>query len=170
MMKNRVLTLIGGFLAVMLVIGVLSAPSVYAQSSPSDIFHGSGPGGGRGLGNGVALQAAAEALGMTTDELINALRGGSTLEELAEEAGVDIEDVHTAIQEAHTMEMRERIQQAVGNGTITQEHADWLFEGLENGFFGGPGRFKFGGRHGLGIGPGLEQQTPPPEATQESSG
>ena len=168
-MKNKLLTLIGGFLAVMLVIGVLSATSAYAQDSSSDVFHGRGPGGGRGLGDGIALQAAAEALGMTTDELINALRGGSTLEELAEEAGVDIEDLRAAIQEARATDMRERIQQAVEEGTITQEHADWLFEGLDNGFIGGPGGFKFGGRHGFGMGPGLEQ-TPTPEATQESSG
>ncbi|HSL28921.1 MAG TPA: hypothetical protein VK900_06950 [Anaerolineales bacterium] len=168
-MKNKLLTLIGGFLAVMLVIGVLSATSAYAQSSPNDVFHGRGPGGGRGLGDGVALQAAAEALGMTTDELINALRAGSTLEELAEEAGVDIEDVRAAIQEARTADLRERIQQAVEAETITQDHADWLFEGLDNGYIGGPGGFKFGGRHGFGLGPGLEQ-TPAPESTQESSG
>lgn len=168
-MKNKLLTLIGGFLAVMLVIGVLSATSAYAQDLSSDVFHGRGPGGGRGLGDGIALQAAAEALGMTTDELINALRGGSTLEELAEEAGVDIEDLLAAIQEARATDMRERIQQAVEEGTITQEHADWLFEGLDNGFIGGPDGFKFGGRHGFGMGPGLEQ-TPTPEATQESSG
>ncbi|MDQ2693652.1 MAG: hypothetical protein M3Y68_16560 [Chloroflexota bacterium] len=168
-MKNKLLTLIGGFLAVMLVIGVLSATSAYAQSSPGDVFHGRGPGGGRGLGDGIALQAAAEALGMTTDELINALRGGSTLEELAEEAGVDIEEVRTAIQEARTADLRERIQQAVEAGTITQAHADWLFEGLENGFIGGPGGFKFGGRHGFGMGPGLEP-TPTPDAAQESNG
>ena len=168
-MKNKLLTLIGGFLAVMLVIGVLSATSAYAQGSSSDVFHERGPGGGRDFGDGVALQAAAEALGMSTDELINALRGGSTLEELAAEDGVDLEDVRAAIQEARTADLRERIQQAVEAGTITQDHADWLFEGLDNGFIGGPAGFKFGGRHGFGMGPGWEQ-TPTPESTQESSG
>ena len=168
-MKNKLFTLIGGFLAVMLVIGVLSATSAYAQDSSSDVFHGRGPGGGRGLGDGVALQAAAEALGMTTDEVINALRSGSTLEKLAEEAGVDIEDVREAIQAARTTQLRERIQQALEEGTITQEHADWLFEGLDNGFIGGPGGFGFGGRHGPGFGPG-SNPIPAPESTQEGSG
>jgi len=30
------------------------------------------------------------------------------------------------------------------DGTITQEHADWLLEGLDKGFLGGPGGFGFG--------------------------
>lgn len=167
-MKNKLLTLIGGFLAVMLVIGVLSATSAFAQGPSIPPLHGGGPGGGRGgLGNGVALQAAAEALGMTTDELINALRGGSTLEELAEEAGADIEDVRAAIQEARTVDLRERIQQAVEAGTITQDHADWLFEGLDNGYIGGRGGLGLGGKNWFGPAP---EQTPTPESTQESSG
>ena len=165
-MKNKLFTLIGGFLAVMLVIGVLSATSAYAQGPSLAPLHG-GPGGGRGgLGNGIALQAAAEALGMTTDELINALRGGSTLEELAEEAGVAVEDVQAAIQEARTADLRERIQQAVEAGAITQDHADWLFEGLDSGYIGGRGGFGLGGKNWFGPAP---EQTPIPESTQESS-
>ena len=49
---------------------------------------------------------------MTTDELITALRSGKTLEELATEAGVDIQEVQDAIQAARATDMRERIQQA----------------------------------------------------------
>jgi hypothetical protein len=82
---------------------------------------------------------------MTTDELINALQSGKTLEELATEAGVDLQDVQDAIQAERVTTMRERIQQALDDGSITQEHADWLLEGLEQGFLGGPyGRELFG--------------------------
>ena len=168
-MKNRLFVLIGGLLVALLVVGVVGATRVYAQDSADDVLHGRGPGGGRGLPDGTALQVAAEALGMTTDELITALRSGSTLEELADEAGVELQDVQDEIQAAHAEAMRERIQQAVDDGTITQEHADWLLEGLEKGFIGGPGGFGFSGRHGFGLGPGLNQ-SPTPVPTEGSSG
>jgi len=38
-----------------------------------------------------------------------------------------------------TQNLRERIEQAVSDGTMTQEKADWLQEGLEKGFLDGPG-------------------------------
>jgi len=53
--------------------------------------------------------------------------------------------------------MRERITQAVEDGSITQEHADWLLEGLEKGFLDKPG-FGFGGHPGKGG--------PPPAPTE----
>src|SRR5688572_12337261 len=174
-MKNRKSILIGGLLVALLVIGVIGATSVYAQSPTSTLLHGRGPGEGRGLGL-VELQVAAEALNMTTDELITALRSGKTLEELATEAGVDLQEVQDAIQAARATDMRERIQQALDDGTITQEHADWLLEGLEKGFIGGAGGFGFGGGHGPGFGPGRDQapttpdQVPTTQPTQSSSG
>jgi hypothetical protein len=100
------------------------------------------------------LQAAAEALDMTTDELITALRSGKTLEELADEAGVDLQAVQDAIEAAREEELRARIEQAVSDGTMTQEKADWLLEGLEKGFLDGPG-------FGFGFGP----QGPRPDET-----
>jgi hypothetical protein len=57
--------------------------------------------------------------------------------------------------------MRERIQQAVDDDTITQEHANWLLEGLEKGFLNGPGGFGLGGPHGPKPGtPPAVQPTP----------
>ena len=175
-MKNKMSVLIAGLLAALVVIGVLGATNAYAQSQSSALLHGGGPAGGRGGLGLEGLQIAAEALNMTTDELITALRSGKTLEELATEAGVDIQEVQDAIQAARATDMRERIQQALDDGTITQEHADWLLEGLEKGFIGGAGGFGFGGGHGPGFGPGRDQapttpdQAPTTQPTQESSG
>ena len=103
------------------------------------------------------------------DELITALRSGQTLEEIAEAQGVDIQDVQDAIHAARADDMRARIQQALDDGTITQEHADWLLEGLEKGFIGGPDGFGIGGKHGPGFGPAPEQ-TPTVEPTQQTNG
>lgn len=160
--------LITGLLIALLVMGVVGATSVYAQSGTDVPFHGGRGPGGRGLGLD-GLQAAAEALNMTTDELINALRSGKTLEDLATEAGVDIQDVQDAIQSAQSTAMRDRIQQAVTDGTITQEHADWLLEGLDKGFIGGPDGFGLGGPHGPGFEPRPDQATTA-EPTQPSGG
>jgi hypothetical protein len=172
-MKNKKSILIGGLLATLLVIGVIGATNVYAQTPTRTPLHEGGPGGGRGRGLGqVELEAAAKVLGMTTDELSTALQSGKTLEQLAQDANVDVQDVRDAIQAAHATEMRSRIQQAVTDGTITQENADWLLEGLDKGFIGVPGAFGFGhgfgGPHGPGLG-GDNPQTPPTQPTQPQS-
>jgi len=167
-MKNKMSVLIAGLLVALVVIGVIGATNAYAQSQSRTLLHGGGPGGRGGLGL-EGLQIAAEALNMTTDELITELRSGKTLEEIATEAGVDIEDVQDAIQEARTTDLRERIQQALDDGTITQEHADWLLEGLEKGYLGGAGGFGLGGGHGPGFGP-RPDQSPNTQPTQQNGG
>jgi len=149
-MKNKMLIVIGGLLAALLVVGVIGATGAFAQSSPTRIFHGGGPGGGRG-GHGlgqVELDAAAKVLGMTSADLSTALQSRKTLEQVATDKGVDIQKVKDAIQAAHATEMRDRIKQAVTDGTITQANADWLLEGLDKGYIGVPGAFGFGGPHG----------------------
>ena len=180
-MKNKKSILIGGLLAALIVIGVIGATNAYAQSPTNTPLHDGGPGGGRGRGLGQPeLEAAAKVLGMTTDELSTALQSGKTLEQLAQDANVDVQAVKDAIQAAHVTEMHSRIQQAVTDGTITQANADWLLEGLDKGFIGVPGAFGFGhgfgGPHGPDAAPGTNQ-TPPaqqqptqPQPTQQSSG
>ena len=170
-MKNKRSVLIAGLLIALLVAGVIGATSVYAQSPSSAPLHGRGPGDGRGHLGGAGLEAAAKALGMTTDELTTALQSGKTLEQVAQTAGVDVQDVQDAIQAAHATEMRARIQQAVTDGKITQENADWLLEGLDKGFIGMPGAFGvgLGGPHGPGFGP-RPDQAPAAQPTQQSGG
>src|SRR5215212_3013462 len=108
-MKNKMSVLIAGLLLAILVLGVVGATNAYAQSQTRMLLHGGGPGGGHGFGP-EGLQAAAKALNMTTDELINALRSGKTLEQIADEAGVDIQAVQDAVQAARETSFRDRIQ------------------------------------------------------------
>ena len=167
-MKNKMSILIAGLLVAILVVGVVGATGVFAQDAADVLPHGRGPGGGRGLGE-AELAAAAQALNMTTAELTTALQAGQTLEQIATDQGVDLEDVRAAIQAAHATELRERIAQAVEAGTITQENADWLLEGLDKGFIGVPGAFGFGG-HGFGKGPlGQPGVAPTAQPTQTSN-
>ena len=179
-MKNKKLMWIGGLLVALLVIGAVSAVgirSVYAQSGSSILPHGGGPGDGRGRGLGQAeLDAAAKALGMTSTDLSTALQSGKTLQQIASDKGVDFQTVQNAITTAHREEIRARIQQGVLDGTISQDKANWLLEGLDKGYLDEPG-FGFGlhGPHGQGFGPvpGLTPpapQTQPTQPTQQSSG
>lgn len=144
---------------------------VAASAQQTTLAHGGG-GGGRGYCGQAGLEAAAEALGMTTDELTTQLWAGESLADLADEAGVELQAVQDAVTAACQQATRDRIEQAVTDGTITREHADWLLEGLEKGFWGGSGGsfgfgpHGFGGRGGFGRLP--FSNTVPPTSTPGS--
>ena len=132
--------------AVVVAMGAISpafAQAATTSAPAARLAHG----GGFGFGphSQEALEAAAEALGMTADELSTQLWGGKTLAELADEAGVDLQDVRDAVEAAQLEAVRAAIAQAVEDGNITQAQADWLLEGLDNGYWGG----------GYGMGPGF---------------
>ncbi|MGY1642650.1 hypothetical protein ACI782_16195 [Geodermatophilus sp. SYSU D00703] len=85
-------------------------------------------GGGGHHGRGPDLAAAAEALGMSEDDLHTALEAdGATLAQVAEDNGVAVD---TLVQALVTAE-QERIAQAVTDGRITQEQADERLADLE---------------------------------------
>ena len=154
-MKKKILIVIGSILAVAILFVGVRVTTAYAQKGTLPAFtigqfrdgHGHG---GSGIGQ-AELDAAAKVLKMTSDELSAALKSGKTLADLATTAGVDIKDVQAAITAAHTSEMRTRIQAGVTDGSITQDKANWLLEGLDKGYLDGPGfgfGFGFGGPRG----------------------
>ena len=141
---------IGTLVIALLAVGVFGTTTAFANDdSPGRPFsnRSGDPGGergfgGRGLDSG-ALEAIADVLDMSTDDLSAALEDGQPLAELAEEAGVDMQEIFDAMSALREEAMRERIAQAVEDGTMTQEQADWMLEGLDKGFFfnrGGIGR------------------------------
>ena len=107
------------------------------------------------------LEAAAQMLGMTPDAVEDALWGGETLADLAEAANVPLSEVRAAVEEAtqaaRQAGAREMVAQLVTNGRITQARADWILEGMDNGWFGlshFAERFDGFGREGFGLGRG----------------
>jgi len=80
------------------------------------------PGEGRGHGRGLRLgfDAAAEAIGIEPSALLEALRDGQTMAEVAEANGVAVADVVAAM----VAEANEHLAEAVADGRITQEQAD----------------------------------------------
>ncbi|MBL7183379.1 MAG: hypothetical protein ISS50_02900 [Anaerolineae bacterium] len=166
-MTRKRLVLLGGVaLIVVLVVSIAGAVFVFAdEPTPTPKTYGwHGWGRGFGFGRGVCgqaeLEAAAELLGMTADELSTQLWGGRTLADLADKAGVDLQDVRDAVDAANQAAMeaavRDAIAQAVEDGNLTQEHADWLLEGLDKGFFTMGRSFGFGGMRG-GFGHGMKR-------------
>jgi len=143
---SKFLKLAGVALAAVVVALGASTAAFAQEATPTAPAARLAHGGGFGPNNQVALEAAAEALGMTADELSTQLWGGKTLAELADEAGVDLQDVRDAVEAAQVEAVRDAIAQAVEDGSITQAQADWLLEGLDNGYWGGNG---FG--HGFGM-------------------
>ena len=101
---------------------------------------------------GPSLAAAAGVLGMSEDDVREALRNGTTLKELAEQKGKSVDDVVAALTKA----ANERIDRAVEAGKLTPEQAteakrrvaDGVTAFVENGL---PPRPEFG--KGFGRGP-----------------
>jgi hypothetical protein len=87
-----------------------------------------GPGAGRGPGHGLgpghggrpSLDVAASTLGMTEQELLTELRGGRSLADVADGAGVPVDDLTAALVQA----AESRLAEAVASGRLTQEQAD----------------------------------------------
>jgi hypothetical protein len=78
-----------------------------------------GPGDGSVFGPSL-LDDAAAAIGVDDDELLDALRDGETIAELAKEKGVDPQDVIDAMAAA----VRDRLDAAVEGGDLDQAAAD----------------------------------------------
>jgi hypothetical protein len=121
---------------------------------PGFDMHGRGMKGDWGMkGAGVnLLSVAADQLGMTQDELMTALRDGQTIAGLAEEKGIDVQK----IADAYIAQLTEKLNQAVTDGTITQNQADWMLsqaqtqvtEQLNGTWEKGPGDLMHGHRDG----------------------
>lgn len=138
---------------VLLVVGLAGAAVVFARSTPMMppipfVWQGGEEGGfgphGGGFGQmfgSSVCDAVTEALGLTHDELVAELQAGKSLSEIADEQGVEVDAVTEAMSAA--------VEQAIEDGTLTQEQADWLLEILEQGFPMGMGR---GFGHGRGRG------------------
>ncbi len=109
-----------------------------------------------GGGDWTAFDVAAKALDLTPTELFTELHSGKTLTDIAKDKGVDIKTVTQAIDDVRQAAMKKAIEQAVTDGRMTRDQADWTLKGIENGWMGGPG---FGLR-GMGAGPGQPPAQP----------
>lgn len=95
--------------------------------------------------------ALADAFGLTTDELQALHDNGTTLMDYAAEQGMSVADFQATMESARST----ALEQAVADGVITQEQADWMSShgpGMGHGFGGGQcdGNGPHGHRGGFG--------------------
>lgn len=152
--------LVVGALALSLAVPALAqevTPTVPSTSSADALSRWA-----KGFGFGkswASYDAVAAALGLTPVELFTELHAGKTIEEIAAAKGIDLQKVKDAYNAARLAEKKAEIEQAVKDGTITQEQADWMLKGIEQGWM----PMGHGGRgHGMR---GL-----PPSGNSDSSG
>jgi hypothetical protein len=119
-----------------------------------------GPGMMGHRGDGHHLDAAAKALGLSTDDLRTQLDGGKTLAQVAQDKGVDPQKVIDALVADENAEL----DQAVEDGKLTQAQADDMkshaVERVTNMVNNGPPEGRPGEHHRMG---------PPPAANQDDS-
>jgi hypothetical protein len=113
-----------------------SAAATTAARGPADYSHGPFMGGRMGafqqdgvgmLGFGGklhdnVLQAVAESLNLSANDLESKLADGQDLAEIAQEQGVAEEDLPSLIEDARS----NALAAAVADGVLTQEQADWM--------------------------------------------
>ena len=134
-----------GILALLSAIVFLGVTAAFAQG-PNQANNGArqpmnqGQAEPRGTMNLMAVSeddmhaAIAEALGMSVADFEAAIAAGETPATLAAELGIDYAVVQAAMDALHA----EALQQAVADGLITQEQADWMLsrQGGQNGQMG----------------------------------
>jgi hypothetical protein len=126
-------------------------PGMMRQNSAADqLAAGSGMMWGNGGGmHQYMLEALAEKLGLTVEDLQNRVAAGETPYEIAQAQGLTDEQIRTLFEEAHDA----ALDKAVAAGVLTQEQADLMDEHMESmwangawpGMMGGQG---YGGMHG----------------------
>ena len=94
------------------------------------------------------FDGVAEALGLDPEQLFSRLHDGETVADVAEDLGVNLEDVRGALEDARAEQREDAIQQALEDGRITEEQAEWMLEGIEKGFL--PRGGGFDERRGMG--------------------
>jgi hypothetical protein len=152
---------VAGIATLVAVVGMVAVAGFALAQGPTDQPQGwAGPGPGFGLMDGrdwSAFDAAAEALGLTPDQLFSELHSGKSLSDVATEQGVDLQTVQDALNAARQAAQQQAIEQAVTDGQISRQQADWMLQGLQNGWLGGPGLPDHGPGHG-GMRPGDQGQ------------
>jgi hypothetical protein len=86
-----------------------------------------GPGGPRGRGGGPILDDAAKALGLTRAKLVEQLRAGKSVADVAKAQGKDLAAVKSAVKAA----AKTRFDAAVKAGDLTQAQADEMLSHLD---------------------------------------
>lgn len=109
------------------VAGLAVAGVAYAQGTqPPQASYGPGMMGGFSSGYGplhtYVVEAFAAKLGLTVEDVNARLAAGESMYQIALAEGIAADDIPALLTEVHT----QAFEQAVADGVITQEQADWM--------------------------------------------
>ncbi|MGE5603489.1 MAG: hypothetical protein ACM30E_10580, partial [Nitrososphaerales archaeon] len=152
-MTKHKLALVVGVLALVTILGVVSVGAAFAQTGtpptqttpampnqPNTMQPGMGK-LGRGFGFGfrggdmTTFDAVAKAVNLDPTELFNQLHSGKSLSDIATAQGKTLADIQAALNANRVQALKDKIAAAVKAGTITQDQADWLLQGLDKGYY-----------------------------------
>jgi Spy/CpxP family protein refolding chaperone len=139
-----------------LAVGVVGVGVAFAQG-PRPPLGGSG----YGWKHDYVEQALAEKLGLTEAQVEEAFAAGKPMYQIALDNGIKQEDLTDFMNAVHA----DAFAQAVKDGVITQEQADWMLQRMQNRYQNGYGPGKCPMYNGLGaplgrgrgVGPGMMQ-------------
>jgi len=80
------------------------------------------------------FEKKADFLGISLEEMKDFWAEGKTVQEIAEEQGISLEEMQTKMREAKEEALQSRMQVMVDNGVISQEQADERLEFMQNRF------------------------------------
>jgi hypothetical protein len=143
------ITVVGLVMGGMALAQTETPPSQTTPADPQKLPWGMGMFGRMGGRSWTNFDAMAKALNLTPTQLFEKLHEGKTLADIAKEQGVDLAKVQEAANAERVQAMKDAIAQAVKDGKITQAQADWLLQGLDQGYLGKG--FGFGGMGGRGM-------------------
>jgi hypothetical protein len=147
---------------VVLALGALGVGVAFAQG-PVPPYGGMTPGASAGVGgNGYGWmhdyveQALAAKLGITEQQVEDALAAGKPMYQIALDNGIKQEDLATFMNGVH----KDAFDKAVKDGVMTQPQADWMLQRMQNiyqnGYGNGTGTgCPMGGGAGFGRGGGM---------------
>jgi hypothetical protein len=95
------------------------------------------------------LETFADELGLTVEQIQNRLEAGETMWQIAESIGISAEEFGDIMQQART----KKLEQAVEEGTLTQEQADAMGSRMQGRGFG----LGYGDCHGYGVQDGFHR-------------
>jgi hypothetical protein len=151
-------------------LALTSIAMAQGTNPPTDTPYGGGRFGGGQVGDGYLheymIAYLADAFGMTVDELDSRLAGGERMMDIAYGLEYTVEEAYQLMNEARAYALDE----ALADGTITQEQYDFMQARAQNGRGMGMGRYggtdgsfgqgRGGGRHGNMGGQGFNQDCP----------
>jgi hypothetical protein len=164
---RKILWVAVGFIVAVLVFGVASFAYAHSQTPPTPEYPygpgmmsgGYGRGHGRGYGHGMMgwggeygpmheamIAALAETLDLTSEELEARHDAGESMWQIAESEGLSAAEIQDLMLSTHD----KALQDAVANGQLTEEQAEWMDAHMEQMWSGEYGDGGFGGHCGGG--------------------